>query len=136
MNFFVSVPRNLLMNNIIFSSGAYQPSSNSQHCIPCEPGTYSELESTSCTNCPPGQVASYAISIMHIRVPPEKHPAMINPTVNRVTQDSSPAQEHLVSIALLESSLQSLEQLHAVHVLLVTTLKLIVAWLVLLELFP
>ena len=63
---------------------------------------------------------------------------MINPTVNHVTQGSSPAQEHLVSTVLPVRSLQSLEQHHALPVLLGSTANLIepVAWLVPLERFP
>ena len=68
----------------------------------------------------------------------EKRPAMINPIVNSAIRDSSPAQEHLVSIVLLVRSLQSLEQHHAPPVLLGSTANLTepVAWLVLLEDFP
>ena len=63
---------------------------------------------------------------------------MINPTVNYVIQGSSLAQEHLVSTVLLVRSLQSLEQHHALPVLLGSTANLIepVAWLVRLEHFP
>ena len=71
-------------------------------------------------------------------VPLEKRPAMINPIVNRAILDSSPAQEHLVSIVLPVRSLQSMEQHHAPPVLLGSTANLIepVAWLVLLDDFP
>ena len=63
---------------------------------------------------------------------------MINPIVNHVIQGSSLAQEHLVSIVLPVRSLQSLEQHHALLVLLGSTANLIepVAWLVRLEHFP
>ena len=71
-------------------------------------------------------------------VPLEKHPTVIKVIVNNVTQDSSPAQEHLVSIVLPVRSLQSLEQHHALPVLLGSTANLIkaVVWLVLQEHIP
>ena len=71
-------------------------------------------------------------------VPLEKHPTVIKVIVNNVTQDSSPAQEYPVFLALPARSLQSLEQHHALPVLLGSTANLIkaVVWLVLQEHIP
>ena len=64
-------------------------------------------------------------------VPLEKHRAAISPSVNHVTLDSSPVQEHLVRVVLLERSL-ILEQHHVLHVLPANTATQLkpVAWLV------
>ena len=134
---FVSVSRNLLMNNLSFHQEAIKQ-------IQIHNTAYHVTqELTLLRNQHLVQIVlldrSHPINQYHAqRAPQEKHPAVINPFVNHVIQGSSPAQEHLVSTVLLVRSLQILEQHHALPVLPGSTANLIepVARLVLLEHFP